>query len=81
MTTLSTIQSYIDAKHVITAHHAAGGDNPCSHYSELDLVALAERLGPDFDIVERHDWFVSRLVCAKCGRKGSMSIIISPPRR
>lgn len=81
MTTLSTIQSYIDAGYTVTAHHEAIGHNPCSHYSDLDLVALAERLGPDFDIVDNHDWFVSKLVCARCGRRGSMSITISPPRR
>jgi hypothetical protein len=79
--TLSTLKSYIEAGHTITAHHDAGAANPCSHYSELDLPALVKKLGPDFDVVANHDRFVSQLVCSACGRKGSMSIIISPPRR
>jgi hypothetical protein len=79
--TLSTLQSYIDAGHTISAHHHPGGLQPCNHSADLDLVALAERYGPDFDLVANHDWFVARLRCTACGRKGGMSLIISPPRR
>lgn len=79
--TLATIGSYIEARHTITAHHNPGGVHPCHHSAELDLVALADRLGPDFDLVANHDWFVSQLRCTACGRKGGMSLIISPPRR
>lgn len=79
--TLSTLASYIEARHTITAHHDEIGENPCSHYSELDLPALAARLGPDFDVVANRDWFVRQLVCSACGRRGNMSIRISPPRR
>lgn len=81
-TNLSTLQSYIDANHTITAYHDGTPSNPCGHSSILDLKALAQHLGPDFDLVANHDRFVSQLTCAKCGVKGrDMSIIISPPRK
>ncbi len=79
--TLATIQSYIDAKHTITAYHEVLGDNPCTHGAELDLAQLAKVFGPDFNIPDRHAEFVGRLRCSACGRKGSMSIRIAPPSR
>jgi len=80
-TTLSTLQSFITARHTIHAHHDVLGEHPCSHYALLDLKALADKLGPDFDVVENHDWFVAQLVCTECKRRGNMSIIIKPPGR
>jgi hypothetical protein len=79
--TLATIDSYRKAQHVITAYHQVLGDNSCTHSATLDWSKLEEAFGADFDIPERHAEFVGRLRCAKCGRKGSMSITVAPPSR
>jgi hypothetical protein len=76
--TLATLQSYIDANHTITAHHET---KDCSHYAALDLPRLAAKLGPDFNVIDRRQELLDSLTCSACGRKGDMSIIISPPRR
>ena len=80
-TVLSTIQSYIDTGHTITAYHSVGQPNPCQHGAKLDLIALRDKLGPDYSIPDNHASFVVMLRCAACGRRGNMSIIVSPPRR
>lgn len=80
-TALSTIQSYIDRNHTITAYHDAGQSNPCQHGAKLDLIALRDKLGPDYSIPDNHAAFVGMLRCAACGRRANMSIVISPPTR
>jgi hypothetical protein len=47
---MSTIRELIEAGERVSAHHARRVPT-CSHYAWLDLQALAERLGPDFDIM------------------------------
>jgi hypothetical protein len=77
--TLATIESYRKAGHIITAYHHVVGNDPCTHSAVLDWVQLERAFGPDFNIPERHDEFVGRLRCSKCGRRGAMSITIAPP--
>lgn len=76
--TLATIQSYIEARHTITAFHDVVGANPCSHSADLDWSQLVKTFGADFNIPERHAELVARLRCSACGRKGGMSIRIMP---
>ncbi len=79
MRVMATLQSYLDAGWQLHAAHEL--INPfCSHTAELDVAALAKRLGGDFNVVERRGWFVARLRCTRCGRKGNMQIRCSPPR-
>ncbi len=80
--TLSTLRSYIEDGFRIHAYHEVTG---CNHGEELDLVALANRLGPDFDLVENHSAFLASLKCSRCAQnpklnpKGNISIRLSPP--
>jgi hypothetical protein len=48
----------------------------CWHARELDLPALAERLGPGHGAL--HDDLVPRLRCAKCGSK-RIALTALPP--
>ena len=78
MRVMATLQSYLDAGWQLHAAHEL--INPfCSHTAELDVAALAQRLGGDFNLVENRGWFVARLRCTRCGRKGDMQIRCSPP--
>ena len=45
------------------------------HSSELDLVKLAEKLGPDHGAM--HDDLVRKLKCAKCGGR-RIGLIVTP---
>lgn len=47
----------------------------CGHSAELDLVKLAERLGPDHGAM--HDDLVPKLKCAKCGGR-RIGLIVTP---
>ena len=73
-----TLGDLITAGYKLYAHHAQLNP-PCSHSSELDLNALTAKLGPDFDIVERHAELLASLRCSKCKHKGNMSIVRTPP--
>ncbi|MBI4921839.1 MAG: hypothetical protein HY834_08825 [Devosia nanyangense] len=51
-----TIQSSIERGYSLTAAHEL--IRPfCSHSAELDLMALRDRLGPDFNLVDCRAWF------------------------
>ena len=47
----------------------------CGHSAELDLVKLAERVGPDHGAM--HDDLVPKLKCAKCGGR-RIGLIVTP---
>lgn len=49
----------------------------CRHYTELDLDALAERLGPGFATVGSPNPLVAKLRCSACGGK-DLGLILSP---
>jgi hypothetical protein len=67
-----TLQEAIDEGLRIDAWcHARG----CHHHSEIDLVALAARLGPEHGSM--HDDLVPKLRCTKCGGK-AVGLIVSP---
>lgn len=75
-----TLQEMIDGGFRLSAHHQRISPL-CSHSSELDLVALAARLGPDFCVVTNRDWLLRQFTCKACGEHGkNMSIIINPPQ-
>jgi hypothetical protein len=80
-TVIATIQSYIDAGCRLYASHEVVRAPSCSHSSELDLIALRDRLGGDFSIPDNRAYLLSLLRCAKCGRKGDMSIMVVPGER
>lgn len=80
MRATGTIQGYIDVGDTITAFHEVIYPF-CSHGAQLDLLALRDRVGGDFNIVENRAWLVSQLRCTKCGRKGNMTILITPRQR
>jgi len=48
----------------------------CWHHRELDLPALAARLGPEHSTL--HDDLVPRLRCSKCGSK-RIALTALPP--
>lgn len=78
MIRVSTIGAYIERGYRLYAAHEL--INPfCSHSAELDLQALGDRFGRDFDLVENRAKIIGRLRCTKCGRQGNMEIRISPP--
>ena len=56
----------------VTVYHEVLGDRPCSHGAEVDLLALRDRLGPDFDFVESRGRFLAMLRCSRCGRPHSV---------
>lgn len=52
----------------------------CRHSQRLDLEALIDRLGPDFDHVRNRASLVNVLKCTNCGTKGEASIILDQDR-
>lgn len=72
--TVNTLQALIDDGYTVRAYC---NSTECRHGSELDLVALAEKLGPDFVHVGDPNPLAARLRCAKCGAKG-VGLILSP---
>lgn len=72
---VATIQSRIDVGHRLYANHERLWPRPCSHSGEVDLKKLADRLGPDFDMVEHRSEFLKMLKCTACNRKGEVSIV------
>lgn len=68
----NTIGAWLDQGDRVTAQC---GD--CGHSVELDLEALATRLGRDFKSVGNPNPLAARLRCAKCRGK-AISLSISP---
>lgn len=64
-----TLQECIDNGYTITVWC------PNGHSTELDLVALRDRLGPDHSAMR--DALLPRLRCTKCGAKAN-ALISSP---
>jgi hypothetical protein len=53
-------------------------ENPfCRHRVDLDLAALAERLGRDFVCIGKPNPLTAKMVCSKCGSK-DLGLILSP---
>lgn len=73
---LGTIGSYIDNEYTITVHC---NEYRCHHSSRLDLAALAEKLGRDYDLIGADNPIRRALRCEKCGVAGNVGLIISPP--
>lgn len=61
---MSTIQQVIDTGDTIMAHCFSGA---CHHSQALDMMALREKLGPDF--VADHWNLTPLLRCTVCGSK------------
>lgn len=80
-TVIATIQSYIEAGCRLYASHEVVRPPSCVHTSELDLIAIRDRLGGDFNIPENRAYLLSLLRCEACGRKGNMSIMVVPAER
>lgn len=72
-TTLSTIQDLIDNQMGLSVHCNAIG---CGHGADLDLHALGDRLGFDFQAIGDPQPLVARLRCGKCGSK-DLGLILS----
>lgn len=72
-TTIATIQSLIDNQMGVTVHCNVIG---CGHSAKLDLHAIGERLGFDFEAVGDPQPLVPKLRCGKCGRK-DLGLILS----
>ena len=49
----------------------------CTQRATVDLAAMAERFGADFNIVQNRARFLAAFRCAKCGGK-DLSLIMSP---
>lgn len=72
-TTLDTIGELIDGGYKLGAFC----NNPdCEHHVDLNLPALAERLGRDHGCM--HSDLVPKLRCSQCGGK-NISIQLRPP--
>lgn len=65
MSTLATLQSYIDLEYHLTAHCS------CGHHSVLDKQMLARRLGPDYDVVQNCRHLQWLLKCTRCGKRAT----------
>jgi len=70
---MATLRDMLD-KDALTAHCQAmlAGGRPCNHSKRMDIAALAEILGWDFDVVERRPELMRRLKCAECGSRDVM---------
>lgn len=71
--TTGPIGIYIDDGYRITVHCR------CRHTSLLDLQALADRYGRDFDLIDNREKVLASLRCEKCGIKGGGQITVTPP--
>lgn len=77
MQSISTLGAIISDGYRITAYCE---NVDCRHQVELDLPALAERLGADFPTVGDPNPLVAKLRCNACGWK-RIGLIVSPPYR
>jgi hypothetical protein len=73
MRAITTLEHLIAGGYSVTAHC---GD--CQHSSELNLAALAIKLGPNFVAIATPNPLVERLKCESCGRK-HIGLIIGAP--
>jgi len=62
--TLGTIAALIEHGNTLTA---VCYNSTCGHSGDLDLRALAERLGPDHPI--QHRYLAPKLRCSRCGSR------------
>ena len=69
-----TIGDFIAARHRLTAYCGRGPH--CWHGAKVDLKALAERLGKDFDLYRPE--LKERFRCTACGGRGA-TFTVSPP--
>jgi len=71
----------VDTLHALTENgfrlYAHCGNLYCRHSSQLDLQALADRLGPGFVAIGYPNPLVARLHCQKCGSK-DLGILVVP---
>ena len=74
MATIDTIGALIDDGYKVSVHC---GNYLCRHSVDLDLHALAERLGRDFIAIGDPNPLVARLRCACCKGK-DVGLIIVP---
>lgn len=72
---INTFRALIRDGYSVSAHC---NDPFCRHSVELDLPALAERLGLDFVTVGDPNPLAAKLRCAKCGGK-DIGLILSAP--
>lgn len=70
-----TLGDQIDQGFTVSAYCE---NQACRHSVDLDLDALAEKLGRGFVTVGSPNPLVARLHCAKCKGK-DISLILSPP--
>lgn len=75
MKSINTIGAMIEAGYRLTAYC---NEARCMHSAELDLEALAERLGRDFVAVGDPNPLVRRLRCQECGGR-NLGLILSAP--
>jgi hypothetical protein len=71
----NTLGEKIDKGYRLRAY--CGHRPRCGHSAELDLPALAGRLGRNF--VADHWTLTDRMRCTVCGRRGGASFTLSPP--
>lgn len=69
-----TLGDQIDQGFMVSAYCE---NQACRHSVDLDLSALAERLGRDFVTVGNPNPLAARLACSKCRGK-DISLILSP---
>lgn len=74
MTSIDTIGALIDGGYRLTIHCH---NQQCRHYVELDLEALAERLGRAFVTVGKPNPLAARMVCSQCSGK-DLGLILIP---
>jgi hypothetical protein len=77
---INTLGALIDTGHGLSAHcEAKAPYGICGHTQQLDLEALAERLGRDHGSM--HTDLAHKLRCSKCGTKGRIGLILQPPHK
>jgi hypothetical protein len=72
---ISTLGDLIDQGYTLTASCEADPHN-CRHSQEIDLVALAKRLGRDHSYLRQN--LSHKLRCSRCGARGPGFVIGSP---
>jgi hypothetical protein len=77
---LNALGVLIDTGHRISAHcEARAPHGICGHTQQLDLEALAKRLGRDHGSL--HADLAHKLRCSKCGSRGPIGLILQPPQK
>lgn len=71
-----TLKEKLDGGYRIRVHCEDWvGRTPCNHSADLDLAAMIERLGPDFDDMPQ---LRRMLRCSACGSKKVVTILHAP---